>query len=503
MRLFKPNIRRLLKKKDTPGLIRALNDSDPDIRWEATGALGEIGDAQAVEPLITAFMQGHVGATAAALVKIGAPSVGPLIEALSDKRAHIRDAATDALVKIGTPAVKPLIAKLGVSLQYVGQAAARALGEIGDAQAVDGLVAALNNDYVCRFSADALVKIGTPSVEPLVAALSDKHTRRTAAQALYKLGWKPGAGQTDEISSVYWIANQQWQKCIAIGAPAVGPLIEALEEERQDVRQAVVNSLDELGWQPGTDEASAIYYVTKKQWHKCVEIGAPAVNTLIAVLHGRDQLACRDAAHALGMIGDARAVQPLIKTLGYDHYHLFPFETAFIREAVVAALGKIGAAQAVEPLILALADEWFGVRRNAAAALGSMGDKRATEPLIHTLQKEKSWSVGLVVYGVLKQTPDVFLSDADVQRLIDSLADEIHSRYSKTSQVGGSLIPISPNDDERPDYVDSDGDWWKWDPPPQTKSDPDIQGIRWLISIIPEELRERVSALSGEAKGLF
>lgn len=534
MKLFKPNIRRLLKKKDTAGLIRALSDSDLSIRSAAVSALGEIGDEQSVEALIDALQHGFYQLAADALVKIGAPSVGPLIDILGDKRDNVRDAATNALVKIGTPAVQPLIVKLTVSSQNVRQAAARALGEIGDVQAIESLVTALKNGYVCQAAADALVKIGVASVGPLVAtlatlendyvrevaaealakiglsavgplvaALEDKHAQQTAAYALYKLGWKPGAGETDEISAIYWIANNQWQNCIEIGTPALGPLTDALEDKREDVRQAIASALDKLGWQPGIDEASARYYITKKLWHKCIEIGEPAVEALITVLEDRDRLACRDAAWALGEIGDARAVQPLVKALGYKHYPHFPFETAFIRQNIVLALGKIGDAQAVEALISALEDDWFVVRRNAVIALGLIGDTRATEPLIRTLHKDRNWRVGLISYIVLKQIPGILLSEVDVQQLVNSLAEEIRFQYAKTSQAGGSLVPISPNDDERPDYVDSDGDWWKWNPPPETKPDPDIPSIRSLIGMIPEELRERVSALSGDAKGLF
>ena len=55
MGLFKPNIEKLKARKDVKELIRALGNSDWYVRASAACALGEIGDARAVEPLIKAL----------------------------------------------------------------------------------------------------------------------------------------------------------------------------------------------------------------------------------------------------------------------------------------------------------------------------------------------------------------------------------------------------------------------------------------------------------------
>jgi len=51
MGLFEPNVEKLEKKKNVKGLIKALRHEDVHVRWSAAEALGEIGDARAVEPL--------------------------------------------------------------------------------------------------------------------------------------------------------------------------------------------------------------------------------------------------------------------------------------------------------------------------------------------------------------------------------------------------------------------------------------------------------------------
>lgn len=79
------------------------------------------------------------------------------------------------------------------------------------------------------------------------------------------------------------------------------------------------------------------------------------------------------AAVALGNIGDARAVEPLIQALSDS--------TKFVRRDVAKVLGNIGDARAVEPLIQALTDSDSDISSYAAEALGNIGDARARKAL--------------------------------------------------------------------------------------------------------------------------
>ena len=76
------------------------------------------------------------------------------------------------------------------------------------------------------------------------------------------------------------------------------------------------------------------------------------------------------ATGALGEIGEP-AVQPLIQAVNDN-----PDIMAFLAKA----LGEIGDARAVEPLIQALKDERSEVRSSAAYALRNMGDAEETQP---------------------------------------------------------------------------------------------------------------------------
>jgi HEAT repeats len=93
-----------------------------------------------------------------------------------------------------------------------------------------------------------------------------------------------------------------------------------------------------------------------------------------AMGHRRDPEVCPSAAEALGKIGDASAVEPLIEALGSD-------DRVLLRR-VAWALGAIGDRRAVEPLAKALAEDALENRLEVAIALGRMGDARAVEPLL-------------------------------------------------------------------------------------------------------------------------
>ena len=110
MRLFKPNIRKLKAKKDIEGLIKALDDSDEDVRLKAVEALGKIGDARAVEGLIKALDDDiDVRREAVkALGEIGDPRAFDALSELVHDDKYVREFAREALRRIkSSDAYKP------------------------------------------------------------------------------------------------------------------------------------------------------------------------------------------------------------------------------------------------------------------------------------------------------------------------------------------------------------------------------------------------------------
>jgi len=211
---------------DVRGLIRLLTHYDPDIRYKAAEALGEIGDPGAVEPLARLLngeeLSGIRWKAAEALGKIGKPSVEPLIAALRHPDDDVRWKAAITLGEIGDPrAIDPLIRLLSDEDRFVKGRAALALGMIGK-PALEPLISALcKGDGNMRWGAAiALGKVQDPaSVKPLIRALADKYdnVRAEAAASL-----------------------------AAIGTPAIAPLIHFLKYSEKPVRLEVMNALGEL-----------------------------------------------------------------------------------------------------------------------------------------------------------------------------------------------------------------------------------------------------------------
>ena len=116
------------------------------------------------------------------------------------------------------------------------------------------------------------------------------------------------------------------------------------------------------------------------------------VQGLISILGGADEEGWtrKDAALALGEIGDPAAVEPLIRYMQECaetlDAHSSNDEWQACHDAigpVSRILGEMGDARAVEPLIEMLEDHW--VHEEAVQALGMLKDTRAILPLIETL----------------------------------------------------------------------------------------------------------------------
>lgn len=105
------------------------------------------------------------------------------------------------------------------------------------------------------------------------------------------------------------------------------------------------------------------------------------IEGLIEALEHRDYPVRQEAAKALGLIGDSRAVPSLLKLLDrWNHDDI-------MQTNIIDALGEIGSLTAVDTLIDALLySKYDFVRAAAAVALGKIGDWRAVRPLINTLR---------------------------------------------------------------------------------------------------------------------
>lgn len=203
-------------------------------------------------------------------------------------------------------------------------------------------------------------------------------------------------------------------------APMLGRLT-ALLDDGSPVDAAVCGDRTwRHGWtqdatSPGEQAASAM-----------VAIGTPAYEPLTRALAGPAWIARKNAAWALGALGNRGAVPLLTRTLrdseapvrGRGAWALGALDgseavmalvdalkdsDAGVREQVAWALGAIHDRRAVDGLIGALGDAAGGVRRQAAWALGALGDKRAITALTRALKdpeagvrKQAAWALGAI-----------------------------------------------------------------------------------------------------------
>jgi len=412
-------------------LIEVLSGDDLGVRRYAAEALGEIGDGEAVEPLIKALGDEDVyvrQSASTALGKIGDErAVEPLIKALGDEDGYVREYAAGALDKLGwvpetdgqraaylisknwkslvewgEPAVEPLIKALGDGGAYVRETAVKALGEIGDERAVEPLIGILldENLNLRMVAAEELRKFGLQGLQGFITAGQGEELTVPELKTILEekklptSGTKPlliqrimdayptnyGSKMTDDASP------EDLRKFLESDDPAtlMGALVDGsgVPEEllptilglyMWDDDKGVRATAKKLFFKNAPKELQA---KVKENWQ--VSYRTLSVGTLSEVI--RPFLEAFKSQDAFSEI----ALKPLIEALGQHGTARGRWGFSMAKGEVAAeALGELGDARAVEPLIRVL-----GSNPAAARALGEIGDERAVEPLITALENE-------------------------------------------------------------------------------------------------------------------
>lgn len=410
--LFKPDVARLVQKKDVDGLINALqfgirvkNDDAAfkvyKIREQAAQALGQLGDTRAVEPLVQYLQEESYSGTAVLSgmksllildpekAKVCFPSL------LKHKYDTIRKNAAESLGKIkASIAVEQLIGALNDEHPSVRDAAGEALGIISDERAIAPLVSAqmlYGQSGYNRAFAGALVKFGDKSIPHLVSGLKNPsfYQRRNAVSVLRELKWQP---ETEEERINYHVACEDFAALAVMGGKGVDAMFELManQKENVDIRMSVIKAIARVA---DDRRLPALMEALKDkelgvQNHAAMALGdigdKKAVAPLIEVMSTAKDTSgtggvIKFAADALGRLSDPAAVDALIKAL--EH------KTSYVREAAATALGKIGDKRAVEPLKLLLDDKYSTVVGAAEMALDKLGGKSRWKQMLESIQK--------------------------------------------------------------------------------------------------------------------
>jgi HEAT repeat protein len=207
---------------DLPGLVRLLHDRDPNIQWRAADALGSLG-SPALPLLIRELDSRHVAARIGAVEALGAirdpRAVRPLIDAMEhDHNPEVRWVAALALGNIGDPAAVPaLLFVLRDRERYIRSSAAMALDRLGwipENKTETAYRAIAVQDW------EKVKRLGTAATSPLTERLfdPDPKTRALVIDLLGVIGDPRAqeaceAGLKDPEEEVRWASVITAKKC--------------------------------------------------------------------------------------------------------------------------------------------------------------------------------------------------------------------------------------------------------------------------------------------------
>ena len=180
-------------------LIEQIKTGNWEDRRMACRRLAVLGDAGAVHPLVYALDDQDASVREAAYAALGELNhplaAGPMIEHLSkETEAKVRVAAIRALGRLRNPNAVPILARLLEDEDHnIRLAAAQSLGGIRDVRALDDLIGCLDdlNLYVRAAACQSMGQIeNAGAVRPLVFMLGDVEplVREKALEALDRLG---------------------------------------------------------------------------------------------------------------------------------------------------------------------------------------------------------------------------------------------------------------------------------------------------------------------------
>lgn len=287
-------------------LIHALGHDNPAIQAGAAEALVAIGEPslklllEALDEPVTVEKQVWI---LNALGKLGDRRAIPRItEMLDNASPKVRAAAAEASGLLGDASVIPMLGpRLLDPDDQVKIAAARALGVLGDLSTVPLLISSLGDDdegvrHVIR---NTLCRLGEPVLPYLIDALGSPSgdIRAGAAECLERLGYTPA---TTAEKCLFLRAQGNWIALGALGSDAIPLLKETLlsgdDEDRIGAIGAFAHMTGPEAIGPLIDALNDNNFIVQRMvMVALIDFGEPAREALFLAMTNADPVFCRKA----------------------------------------------------------------------------------------------------------------------------------------------------------------------------------------------------------------
>lgn len=371
-------------------LVALMHDEDADIRIFATDILGATGSVLAVEPLVRALLR--------------------------DPEVNVRYQAAVSLGELGSTEAAHALGRAMKDEEWVQYAAVEALAKIGHCQAVDALLAAMDNcsDLVLSMVVDALGSIGTPKAASLLLKRLPGFPKVLAHKAAKAIVGILGSRSLGLLSA----GERETLRLTLLGT---------LEDDDPEVQDAAMLGLTTLG---GEDASWAILNIAADL---DPDAHAERLTTAIKALAGigltealRSGLESNDLNVAMTAVSAlAKCRDPGVSLLLMEQFWDKPLN---LQRGMIGALFEVGGQEARQFCLDVLAKHYDGkVFRSALRFLGEkLHDRDAGEVLYSYLDhkyndvKEAALNACIAVGGkrMTRRFLELCESPSDLHRLM-------------------------------------------------------------------------------------
>lgn len=434
-------------------LIAVIDEEHEDLHYWTIEALGNLGGdgIACLEKILDSPDRTDRLHIVKCLPKSRDPRVvDPLLKALGDADWSVRKHAAEGLELFGDRSVPGLQKAFQSNLNAMGNDdicfwSIRVLGKILRDKAIPVFRDLLaNKDKNIRFYAvGALGETASEqAVDPLIAALEDPSwlVRRQAFEMLEKIG----RIAVDKLKDAFFKGNDDvkyWTvRLIAriLRGDAVEVLKKLLNTQEKELRYFIVTALGE------TEDVRVVptliecfkdnfWQIRQKACEMVALMKQAAIPFLEAALSNESEDVRYWSVRAIGKIGGAPAMRVLLEVKKHPNNRMRLF--------AIYALADIGTDEVIDPLVESLGDPSWPVRNTAGNSLNAMG-KTSMKPLIRAIGHENE-DISFWAQKVLAQ-----FGDKAVQTLIDSLADKADANMRKSAIVAlgkiGTTASLKP-----------------------------------------------------------